>query len=139
MAQKIRIGKAAGLLKRQLAGTLIDEIRNQMKLHAKIATKEAYDSWYIDGNGNVATKSIGMYHIEYGRRPRSRMPPYEPILEWAKEIGIPVDEQHRFVEAARRKIANDGISPTRVVLRALFVMQDEWRGKSRHTMRHLRY
>lgn len=47
--------------------------------------------------------------IESGRRKGAKMPPVEPIIEWAKKHGIPTDNGTIYL--IRRAISRDGIAP----------------------------
>ena len=48
-------------------------------------------------------------YIESGRRKGAKMPPVEPIIEWARKHGIPTDNSTIFL--IRRAISRDGIAP----------------------------
>lgn len=47
--------------------------------------------------------------IESGRRKGAKMPPVEPIINWAKKHGIPTDNGTIYL--IRRAISRDGIAP----------------------------
>lgn len=47
--------------------------------------------------------------IESGRRKGAKMPPVEPIINWAKKHGIPTDNGTIYL--IRRVISRDGIAP----------------------------
>ena len=53
--------------------------------------------------------AIGNYYwywIENGRKPNRKMPPFEPILRWAKKIGIPTNNSTLY--AIRKSIGENG-------------------------------
>ena len=53
--------------------------------------------------------AIGNYYwywIENGRKPNRKMPPYEPILRWAKKNGIPTNNSTLY--AIRKSIGENG-------------------------------
>lgn len=77
--------------------------------------------------------AIGNYYwywIENGRKPNRRMPPYEPILRWAKKNGISTDNSTLY--AIRKSIGENGfdgrhfIEPT---LQRIEKDLDEWADK----------
>ena len=55
--------------------------------------------FYVVGN-------FYFYWIENGRKPNRKMPPYEPILKWAKKNGIPTDNSTLYV--IRKSIGENG-------------------------------
>lgn len=63
-------------------------------------------------------------YIESGRRAGSKMPPLEPIVQWARKRGIPTDSRTMF--AIRKKIAEDGIRPRPFMDRVWEICDREW-------------
>lgn len=50
-----------------------------------------------------------LVYIENGRRKGAKMPPVEPIVNWARQKGIPTDNSTIYL--IRRAISRDGIKP----------------------------
>ena len=50
-----------------------------------------------------------LVYIENGRRKGAKMPPVEPIVNWARSRGIPTDNSTIYL--IRRAISRDGIKP----------------------------
>ena len=50
-----------------------------------------------------------LVYIENGRRAGAKMPPVEPIVNWARSRGIPTDNSTIYL--IRRAISRDGIKP----------------------------
>jgi len=63
-------------------------------------------------------------YIESGRRAGAKMPPVEPIEEWAKKHGIPTD--NNTIWAIRRAIAKDGISPRPLMDYVFIEIDKQW-------------
>jgi hypothetical protein len=90
-----------------------DKLRKSLKFTVR-ATKTAY-------NFSFKSLSYGKY-VEYGRKPNSKAPGSEPILEWIKAKRIKPKENGKFVKATEsrlkglafmisRKIGVKGIEP----------------------------
>lgn len=63
-------------------------------------------------------------YVNSGRKPHSKLPPYEAILNWAKSKGIPTDNS--TIYKIRQGIAKNGIK-ARPVLDKIFELVDrEW-------------
>lgn len=70
------------------------------------------------------------YFIENGRKPNRKMPPYEPILRWAKKNGIPTDNSTLY--AIRRSIGENGFEGRHFIEPTLSLIEkslDEWADK----------
>lgn len=62
--------------------------------------------------------------IESGRRKGAKMPPVEPIIEWAKKHGIPTDNGTIYL--IRRAISRDGIAPRPFMDKVFSDIDDVW-------------
>lgn len=70
------------------------------------------------------------YFIENGRKPNRKMPPYDPILRWAKKNGIPTDNSTLF--AIRKSIGENGFEGRHFIEPTLNMIEkdiDEWSNK----------
>ena len=74
--------------------------------------------------------AIGNYYwywIENGRKPNRKMPPYDPILRWAKKNGIPTDNSTLY--AIRKSIGENGFKGRHFIEPTLDRIEkdlDEW-------------
>lgn len=67
------------------------------------------------------------YWIEWGRKPNRKMPPYEPILKWAKKNGLPTDNSTLY--AIRKSIGENGFNGRHFIEPTLDKIEkdlDEW-------------
>ena len=77
--------------------------------------------------------AIGNYYwywIENGRKPNRKMPPYEPILKWAKKNGISTDNNTLF--AIRKSIGENGFEGRHFIEPTLNMIEkdlDAWADK----------
>lgn len=77
--------------------------------------------------------AIGNYYwywIENGRKPNRKMPPFEPILKWAKKNGIPTDNSTLY--AIRKSIGENGFEGRHFIEPTLNMIEkelDEWSNK----------
>ena len=77
--------------------------------------------------------AIGNYYwywIENGRKPNRKMPPYDPILRWAKKNGIPTDNNTLY--AIRKSIGENGFEGRHFIDPALSLIEkdlDAWADK----------
>ena len=77
--------------------------------------------------------AIGNYYwywIENGRKPNRKMPPYEPILRWAKKNGIPTDNSTLY--AIRKSIGENGFEGRHFIEPTLNMIEkdlDAWADK----------
>lgn len=77
--------------------------------------------------------AIGNYYwywIENGRKPNRKMPPYEPILRWAKKNGLPTDNSTLY--AIRKSIGINGFEGRHFIEPTLDKIEkelDEWSNK----------
>lgn len=70
--------------------------------------------------------AIGNYYwywIENGRKPNRKMPPYEPILRWAKKNGIPTDNNTLY--AIRKSIGENGFEGRHFIEPTLSLIEKE--------------
>lgn len=77
--------------------------------------------------------AIGNYYwywIENGRKPNRKMPPFDPILRWAKKNGIPTDNSTLY--AIRKSIGENGFEGRHFIEPTLDKIEkelDEWADK----------
>lgn len=77
--------------------------------------------------------AIGNYYwywIENGRKPNRKMPPFDPILRWAKKNGIPTDNSTLY--AIRKSIGENGFEGRHFIEPTLDRIEkdlDEWSNK----------
>lgn len=77
--------------------------------------------------------AIGNYYfywIEWGRKPNRKMPPYEPILKWAKKNGISTDNSTLY--AIRKSIGENGFEGRHFIEPTLNMIEkdlDAWADK----------
>lgn len=65
-----------------------------------------------------------LVYIEYGRRKGAKMPPVEPIVDWAKKHGIPTDNSTIYL--IRRAISRDGVKPRPFMAHVFDELDREW-------------
>lgn len=78
-------------------------------------------------NGDVLMDIIlndYIIYIESGRRPNSKFPPVEPIVEWCRRKGLPTDNGTVFL--IRRAIARDGIRPRPILDKVFEYIDQHW-------------
>lgn len=63
-------------------------------------------------------------YINSGRKPNSKMPPTEAIVEWCRSKGIPTD--NNTVWKIRQGIARQGIAARPVIDSIMELAQNEW-------------
>lgn len=83
---------------------------------------------YNDASEDVRNNIFSIYYndyleyIESGRRPKAKKVPIKDLIEWAKQKGIPTD--NNTIYAIQQSIYNNGI-PSRGVLEYFSRMLDE--------------
>lgn len=85
--------------------------------------KEDSFEFYVVGN-------YYWYWIEWGRKPNRRMPPYDPILRWAKKNGLPTDNSTLY--AIRKSIGENGFEGRHFIEPTLSMIEkdlDAWADK----------
>lgn len=85
--------------------------------------KEDSLEFYVVGN-------YYWYWIEWGRKPNRKMPPYEPILRWAKKNGIPTNNSTLY--AIRKSIGENGFEGRHFIEPTLSLIEkelDAWSNK----------
>lgn len=90
-----------------------------------LVDSELFKSVTANADGNIVINLLlnnYIVFVESGRRAGSRMPPFQPIYEWAKRKGLPTDD--RTIWSICKAIARDGIAP-RPVMATAFSMMDE--------------
>ena len=65
-----------------------------------------------------------LVYIENGRRKGAKMPPVEPIVDWAKKHGIPTDNSTIYL--IRRAISRDGVKPRPFMAHVFDELDREW-------------
>ena len=82
-------------------------------------TGEARDSWHIRRDGDVLileSKSPGMWHIEYGRKPNRAPPPRHVIEQWLVDrFGMDRSRAKRESWIVAKRIGERGIPPAGIV------------------------
>ena len=92
-------------------------------LEVLTGVKEDSLEFYVVGN-------FYYYFIENGRKPNRKMPPYDPILRWAKKNGIPTDNSTLY--AIRKSIGENGFKGRHFIEPALSMIEkelDDWSNK----------
>lgn len=112
--------------KKAIAEILIRKIQNEIMQEYKFATGDAYESWvYEPGNSRIVSYDPGMYHMEFGRRPSEKMPPYQPLHDWlVKKFGYPEGpELERMIYHTRKSIQLNGMPATHIVQKLLLRLE----------------
>lgn len=119
---------------REIAGEVVAFVHAVMEGDAGINRKvnintlvdsELFKSVQASAEGNIVISLLlndYVVYVESGRRAGAKMPPFQPIYEWAKRKGLPTD--NNTVWAICKAIARDGIAP-RPVIATAFSMMDE--------------
>lgn len=89
-----------------------------------------FKEMYAKASGNIVIQLLlndYVQYIESGRKAGSKFPPIQPIVQWAKERGIPTDNSTIFL--IRRAIAEDGIRPRPFMYKVLETIDKKWEGE----------
>lgn len=89
-------------------------------LEVLTGVKEDSLEFYVVGN-------FYWYWIENGRKPNRKMPPFDPILRWAKKNGLPTNNSTLY--AIRRSIGEKGFEGRHFIEPTLSLIEkdlDEW-------------
>ena len=89
-----------------------------------------FKEMYAKASGNIVIELLlndYVQYIERGRKARSKFPPLEPIVQWAKKRGIKTDNSTMFL--IRRAIAEDGIRPRPFMYKVLETIDKKWDGE----------
>lgn len=89
-----------------------------------------FKEMYAKASGNIVIQLLlndYVQYIESGRKAGSKLPPIQPIVQWAKKRGIPTDNSTIFL--IRRAIAEDGIRPRPFMYKVLETIDKKWEGE----------
>lgn len=91
-----------------------------------LGQSEALDKARIDVRDNFFLLVFPDYieYINSGRRPHSKMPPTDAIVNWCRSKGIPTD--NNTIWKIRQGIAEDGIKPRPVLTMIFDLAENEW-------------
>ena len=112
------VANAMGILGEKVTDTMIDTLISKGKLATGqlvqgIQHTESYDQQANDFVSTIKIPGYGRY-VNEGRRPGSKMPPIQPILEWirVRRIRTPQYTQPQLAWAIAKSIQKKGIRPT---------------------------
>ena len=99
---------------------LVEQLTRTMYEMDKVVFGRMVQSWdYHKEDKTVASKRPGIWNVEFGREPGSRVP-IEPLRNWLiGRFGMEPKRASKIAYAVERKIYKNGIKPTRFVKRAL--------------------
>lgn len=89
-----------------------------------------FKEMYAKASGNIVIKLLlndYVQYIESGRKAGSKFPPIQPIVQWAKKMGIKTDNSTIFL--IRRAISEDGIKPRPFMYKVLETIDNKWDGE----------
>ena len=92
-----------------------------------LVDSELFKSVQSNADGNIVINLLlndYIIYVESGRRAGAKMPPFEPIYEWAKRKGLPTD--NNTIWAICKAIARDGIAARPVMSTAFQLIDDRW-------------
>ena len=91
---------------------------------------DIFKEMYAKASGNIVIELLlndYVQYIESGRKAGSKFPPIQPIVQWAKERGIPTEKS--TIVLKRRAIAEDGIKPRPFMYKVLNTIDKKWDGE----------
>lgn len=92
-----------------------------------LVDSELFKSVQASAEGNIVISLLlndYVVYVESGRRAGAKMPPFQPIYEWAKRKGLPTD--NGTIWAICKAIARDGIAPRPIMSTAFQLIDERW-------------
>ena len=105
-------------------------VNNKVGRNTIAPNSDIFKEMYAKASGNIVIELLlndYVQYIESGRKAGSKLPPLEPIVQWAKKRGIKTDNSTMFL--IRRAIAEDGIKPRPFMYKVLNTIDKKWDGE----------